>query len=220
MLPTIDQLTEQLALQDQLNCAINPEWVLAKYKWTRAMTVEAVELLDHVGWKWWKAQTLDMNQAQLELVDIWHFILSHDLAKCDGDQRQAMILLRDAIQHPQDTVFIGYAPTTLSHMDTQELIEAFVALAAGGIVSITAFQLMMERLHLTWEQLHIKYMAKNVLNIFRQMHGYKDGTYIKTWMGKEDNEVLTDLLTARPNATASMLFSKLETIYQSVKETQ
>ena len=220
MHPSREQLVEQFRLQDQMNSLVNPEWLTAHYKWTRAMTVEAVELLDNVGWKWLKAQTLDMGQAQLELVDIWHFILSHDLARCEGEVDRAIVKLIDAAKHPQDTVFIGYAPTTLSHMDTQELIEAFVALAAGGVVSITAFQLLMEKLDLTWDALHIKYMAKNVLNIFRQMHGYKEGTYIKTWMGKEDNEVLTDLVTARPTATAEQLFTKLESIYTSVKETQ
>ena len=220
MHPSHEQLAEQFRLQDQMNSTVNPEWLTAHYKWTRAMVVEGVEMLDHVGWKWWKAQELNLAQAQLELVDIWHFILSHDLARCEGEADRAIVKLIDAAKHPQDTVFIGYAPTTLSHMDTQELIEAFVALAAGGIVSITAFQLLMEKLSLTWDALHRMYMAKNVLNIFRQMHGYKSGTYIKTWMGKEDNEVLTDLITARPTATAEQLFNKLETIYTTVKETQ
>lgn len=220
MYPTREQLAEQFKLQDELNALINPEWITAHYKWTRAMVVEGVEMLEHIGWKWWKAQTLDLNQAQLELVDIWHFILSHDLARCDGEHDRAIIKMLDAIRHPQDTVFVGYAPANLSHMDIQELVEAFVALAAGGVVSITAFQLLMEKLGMTWDDIHAKYMAKNVLNIFRQMHGYKEGTYIKTWMGKEDNEVLTGLISLRPNATADQLLNKLDSIYTSVKETQ
>jgi len=30
-------------------------------------------------------------------------------------------------------------------------------------------------------------VCKNVLNTFRQNHGYKEGRYNKMWAGKEDN---------------------------------
>jgi hypothetical protein len=33
-----------------------------------------------------------------------------------------------------------------------------------------------------------------VLNFLRQDHGYKDGSYIKQWAGREDNEHLVDLM--------------------------
>ncbi len=39
-----------------------------------------------------------------------------------------------------------------------------------------------------------QYVGKNVLNVFRQDHGYKDGTYLKEWNGKEDNEHLVEIL--------------------------
>jgi hypothetical protein len=41
-----------------------------------------------------------------------------------------------------------------------------------------------------------QYVGKNILNFFRQDHGYKEGTYIKEWAGREDNEHLVDVLTA------------------------
>jgi hypothetical protein len=47
---------------------------------------------------------------------------------------------------------------------------------------------------LSFEQLYRMYVGKNVLNFFRQDHGYKDGSYIKIWAGREDNEHLSDLL--------------------------
>jgi hypothetical protein len=37
-------------------------------------------------------------------------------------------------------------------------------------------------------------VGKNVLNFFRQDHGYKDGSYIKVWQGREDNEHLVDVV--------------------------
>ena len=40
------------------------------------------------------------------------------------------------------------------------------------------------------------YIGKNVLNFFRQDHGYKAGSYIKIWGGREDNEHLSDIVAA------------------------
>ena len=45
-----------------------------------------------------------------------------------------------------------------------------------------------------FDDLYRTYVGKNVLNVFRQDHGYKSGEYVKIWAGREDNEVLTDLM--------------------------
>jgi hypothetical protein len=49
---------------------------------------------------------------------------------------------------------------------------------------------------MTFDDLYRHYVGKNVLNFFRQDHGYKSGTYEKVWSGREDNEHLTEVLTA------------------------
>lgn len=216
MLLTLDQLAEQLKLQDELNALVNPDWLDAGNCWTDAMMVETVELLEHHGWKWWKKQTPDMPQARIELVDVWHFILSHALDKAGGDHHNALTRLSVAIDHPDNNVFVGYAPRDLDSMNVRETIRAFASLTAGGIVSVTAFTHLMEHFGLTWPELHRMYVAKNVLNIFRQRNGYKSGLYTKVWMGKEDNEVLQGLIDARPDATTAQLFAQLERIYSNL----
>ncbi len=60
------------------------------------------------------------------------------------------------------------------------------------------------------------YIGKNVLNRFRQSHGYKDGSYQKQWHGREDNEHLIEVLAEVPVSTpeyVSRLFSGLESRY-------
>lgn len=212
---TDQQLMEQLHLQDQLNGLVNLDWRDAGNNWTRAMMVEGVELLDHYGWKWWKHHEPDMAQARIELVDIWHFILSYVLEKKDNEIG-ACVSIAMSLDHPENVAFVGYKPVDLHTLEIRELIEAFVALSAGGVVSITAFEHMMRKLFMSWDELHRMFIAKNVLNIFRQTHGYKDGTYIKVWVGKEDNEVLQGLIDARPDVTAIQLFAKLESIYSQL----
>ena len=69
---------------------------------------------------------------------------------------------------------------------------------------------------LTWDELRRQYLAKNVLNIFRQRNGYKDGAYIKMWHGREDNEWLADFMAQDPAFTAAGLMEKLEHAYSEV----
>ena len=55
------------------------------------------------------------------------------------------------------------------------------------------FTCLCNTLGLTFAKLSSMYISKNVLNIFRQNNGYKDGTYEKTWFGKEDNVHLMEI---------------------------
>ena len=50
------------------------QWVL---NYARAMTQEIAELTDSVPWKWWaKYQTFDKQNARVEVVDLFHFLIS------------------------------------------------------------------------------------------------------------------------------------------------
>lgn len=51
-----------------------PKWVL---NYCRAMSQETAELIDSVPWKWWaKYQTYDKQNARIEVVDLFHFLIS------------------------------------------------------------------------------------------------------------------------------------------------
>ncbi|MEY3661204.1 MAG: hypothetical protein RLZZ169_2030, partial [Pseudomonadota bacterium] len=71
------QATTMLRLQAEMNAKVNPAWIEAAYPYLRAVVVEGAEAMEHRGWKWWKKQDCDLSQLQMELVDIWHFTLSH-----------------------------------------------------------------------------------------------------------------------------------------------
>jgi len=53
---------------------------------------------------------------------------------------------------------------------------------------------IMKYLHMPFDELYEIYVGKNVLNMFRQDNGYKEGTYNKMWNGREDNEYLADIM--------------------------
>ncbi|PWU06884.1 MAG: dUTPase [Verrucomicrobia bacterium] len=81
----MDKLKQIFDLQQELNerIGVNLEnlseegktaWVL---NYTRAMQQEIAELIDSVPWKWWaKYQKFDEQNAKVEIVDLFHFLVS------------------------------------------------------------------------------------------------------------------------------------------------
>lgn len=81
----IDQLRELWRMQKALNERIGvhtdgmPETDKAKWilNYCRAMSQEIAELTDSVPWKWWaKYQKFDEQNARVEVVDLFHFLIS------------------------------------------------------------------------------------------------------------------------------------------------
>ncbi|NCC51956.1 MAG: dUTPase [Spartobacteria bacterium] len=109
-----DMLTEMFAMQEKLNERIGvhiPEfseedehtWIL---NYCRAMSQELAELTDSVPWKWWaNYQTYDRQNARVEVVDLFHFLIS--LAQVLGMSAQDIYELyvkKNAVNvHRQDT---------------------------------------------------------------------------------------------------------------------
>ena len=81
----MDKLERIFEMQEELNGRIGVQlrgiseeeqakWVL---NYTRAMQQEIAELIDSVPWKWWaKYQTFDKQNARVEVVDLFHFLVS------------------------------------------------------------------------------------------------------------------------------------------------
>jgi dimeric dUTPase (all-alpha-NTP-PPase superfamily) len=199
-----NQITEMLALQDSMNTQVHPNWRAQSFEWYRAVWVESAELLDHYGWKWWKHQTPDMPQIHLELVDIWHFGLSMLLQERSDT---------DAIA---DQITAEFSESLPEHGDFKILLEAFVAVTlAQKNFNVLLFRQLMAAVDLDFEQLHKMYVSKNVLNRFRQDKGYQQGTYIKVWHGREDNEHLSDIIELSSSAPSGQLF---QWIYDQLAE--
>jgi len=175
------------AMQRRHNEQVHPRWAEQGYEYYRAVWVECSELMDHFGWKWWKQQDADLDQVRLEIVDIWHFGLSELLRTDRLDEGLAERLI-DALDDEKEPVC---APGGRDfRLAVEELARSSLA---SRDFDIDAFAAVMRTLPMTFDELFETYVAKNVLNAFRQDHGYRTGDYIKTWDGREDNEHLTEL---------------------------
>lgn len=193
---TKNQLALMLALQNKMNEKVNPTWLGAGYAYLRAAMIESVEAIEHHGWKWWKAQARDDAQLQMELVDIWHFALSDCIIRNNGNiENAAQAIEAEISDNALSVVFDGvtYLPTERSLLDNLELMAG---LCAAKRFSVALFMQIVNQSGMTSDELYRQYVGKNVLNFFRQDHGYKAGTYVKIWHGKEDNEVLVEILNA------------------------
>ncbi|WP_434648432.1 dUTP diphosphatase [Achromobacter piechaudii] len=213
------QAATMLKLQDHLNSMINPDWINGGSRFLRAAFVESAEALEHYGWKWWKKQTIDLPQVQMELVDILHFYLSHTIVQAGGKQADAARLLMEDLATAASVTLDGKA-YALDALPVPELLELIGGLAVCGRASYKVLEQTMTACEMGWNDAYTQYVSKNVLNIFRQQHGYKEGTYIKIWNGEEDNVVLARLLTQLDPASADFadaMARELEQAYARLK---
>ena len=191
-----DQATTMLELQATMNSKVDPDWINAKYPYLRAVAIEGAEAIEHHGWKWWKKQQKDLAQLQMELIDIWHFFLSEILLRAKGDQKESLELLLQLIPDakPEKNIRFDDKEINLEGCDLISKLELLIATAISQRIEIDLFSMIMDDCGLSWGGLYSQYVGKNVLNIFRQDYGYKKGTYIKIWDGREDNEHLVDII--------------------------
>jgi dimeric dUTPase (all-alpha-NTP-PPase superfamily) len=208
------QLAIMLDLQNKMNTKVNPQWLGAGYAYLRAAMIESVEAIEHHGWKWWKAQSLDLPQVQMELVDIWHFALSHILIEHSGDIAKASEQIEKALMSSHTTLKFDGQSFDISQLSLVENLELMAGLCVVKRFDIQLFIRIVEQAQMDSQSLFEQYVGKNVLNFFRQDHGYKAGTYVKIWDGREDNEHLVDVMQGLNSGDIDYA----DTLYQALKQ--
>ena len=197
--PTAGMLLAMLELQDSMNKKIDADWRAKRHAYLRAVLVEATEALEHYGWKWWKKQSPDMPQLRIELIDIWHFVLSEYLLRANGDKAAAVKAMIAEWTANATLAFDGkhYEITAL---DMRQQLELLAALAAVRRMHMPLVASLFATCDLTPATLYREYVSKNVLNHLRQDRGYKTGEYKKFWNGAEDNVHMAEILESLNDA--------------------
>lgn len=202
----LNKIKTTIALQDSLNSKIaGKEWPLKGLCFELAASQESGELIDHIGWKFWKdlSKPVDMYQAKLELVDIYHFILSHliiasHLGKID--QEKIIKKIEKEFLNPVSNNEVVKKKVIRNILDFQKycinlsLQRHNDQSNDAAIILFKKFNTVCRSMGMTFDELFSIYVGKNCLNIFRQNNGYKEGTYVKTWNGLEDNVVLEEIM--------------------------
>lgn len=202
----IEQIRHMLEMQDALNVKISDTWLTDGNNWHRAIWVECAELMEHTGWKWWKAPAEDMLQAQLEVVDIFHFVMSiylvNEPIEVAAEELRELFIFQEGCRN------IG----------AMKSIERLAIDALNRDRHLIAFARVMTAYNLTLDRLYMMYIGKHALNRLRQDYGYKEGGYIKEWAGREDNQHLVDVLSTVYRGGEDLeaaIYGDLEALYKT-----
>ncbi|WP_457638705.1 dUTP diphosphatase [Persephonella sp.] len=202
-----DRLLQMFQLQDRLNRKINENWreVRTKEDFARATWIECAELVDSLPWKWWKKQEPDMDNVQIEVVDIWHFIMSYILmdfpAPEEAVESEAVNLFIKGVNEDFTEVNVSgeYINHYLGETDSYRKIIFLTERVAEGFLKNDAsegvffFGLLVKNT-ISLKKLYLLYTGKNILNHIRQEKGYNKGQYRKLINGMEDNRYLFELV--------------------------
>jgi dimeric dUTPase (all-alpha-NTP-PPase superfamily) len=223
----MNRIKQMLVLQQQLNDATGGKGWEQGYTdkgkpidWKRCIYLEAAELVDSYPWKHWKniSAEPDYDNIKIEIVDIWHFVMSEALRDYKINQNRDLDQLANDMTSLPDFKKFTTASQEIS-LDVFEQIAVVENLlktlftGADVLTLVNAFYKMSADLGVNLDELYKLYIGKNILNQFRQDHGYKEGHYIKNWHGVEDNVVMQNLLTQYPVISPDKLYQLLESEY-------
>jgi len=223
----MNQILQMLQLQQQLNDNTNGlGWENGVTKngkiidWKRCAYLECAELIESYPWKHWKSidASPDFENIKIESVDIWHFVMSLALQEYKNNNLGSIEqLAQDITQVSNYEEFTKpITPTTKDNYKQIECVEELIkALFCGENTTtiIERFFSVAMQSALNLDTLYKLYIGKNILNQFRQDHGYKEGTYIKVWNGAEDNVAMQNILEQNPDITPKELYEKLKKRY-------
>ena len=223
----MDKILQMLLLQQKLNDATNGEgWEKGITKngklidWKRCTYLECAELIESYPWKHWKniAAEPDYANIKIEAVDIWHFIMSQaleDYKMLNHGNIEDLATNINALPNFQ-TFFTDITPTTKNYYEQIEVVEHLMKTLFCGESTeklIGAFIDVAVQSGLNLDTLYKLYIGKNILNQFRQDHGYKEGSYVKIWNGEEDNVTMQRVLEENEDVTPEGLYNALEEAY-------
>lgn len=217
-----------LALQQRLNDETNgKDWKEGYTKegklisWRRCIYMECAELIDSFAWKHWKNIKTPTNwdNVRIEIVDIWHFILSMLLEEFKDADLAKISQELCSVSHFEEFCKEKGRPNEADIYGVLNDIELIIHKCSGFGLDLgellSAYFVLAMKCGLNLDALYAIYVGKNVLNIFRQNNGYKEGNYKKTWDGVEDNEILNEILKSELEFEA--IYKELEKRYEAVR---
>jgi len=164
-----------------------------KIRWKLCMQMETAELIDSLNWKHWKKEELDVDNALMELVDIYHFWLSEFITYTTGANMDVSKYTLNIPEKTNETPLeLAIRLSSLIHKyETDAKLDSLFKIMDTVFLTVQA-------LGFTINDFHKIFKLKNAINILRQQNGYKEGTYLKIWnLGTnaekpiEDNEYIT-----------------------------
>ncbi len=196
---------ETIQIQRDFNNRVASGWERdskqQKFNYWLAILDETLEVLTSRHWKWWKDSSklneVDWENVKVEMVDLFHFILSI------GIQTKSEDLIFTALLGGEVEVKSDVRPSAQSNPDRffSDFWDRFLI-----SVQMKAFPMIVvlwvefwTRLGFNTEDLFREYRVKAALNIVRQEFGYgSKNTYNKLWVNpaSHENDLVEDNVAA------------------------
>jgi dimeric dUTPase (all-alpha-NTP-PPase superfamily) len=225
----MSKIKSMLMLQQELNDNTNGQgWEKGITKqgkpidWKRCILLESAELIESYPWKHWKNidAPADKENIKIEVVDIWHFVMSEILRINTIKSDKTLEDLVEEINNLSNFLTLQNPANEIAddHFEQIINIESFIKTLFNEEEwkdMTNSYFSIVSQSGLNLDSLYQLYIGKNILNKFRQDNGYKDGSYKKIWDGKEDNVVMQEILFNDSNITPECLYDELKKIYNS-----
>ena len=201
---------KMVELQHQFNKQVAEDYLDKSFNWNSAIIAESGELLDSLGYKWWKKQEPDMENVKVEAIDLLHFVISDRIQK-----NKKMFSEKESLEMTFVELYNEFNNVKVLR-DYSTLEDMIFYLIATNSYRINVMKRIFTKLEMSNEDVYISYITKNCLNKFRQDNGYKDGSYIKNWNGREDNIVAFEIANewGADEELFEQLYLDLETYYK------
>lgn len=179
-----------------------PEWCSSGFPWLRYARAELYELMEHYNsYKHWKAHNPNLSQARLEYIDVLIFVMSHVIE--NGDPESFVRLFGSYLNGAEDAADEIRNSESLADL-VNDSCERIVSVSFRGALDLQTLAELCVALDLDAERLEILYQTKMALNHLRTKNGYKEGRYLKTWFGQEDNEFIQENIVDNPTMQAAL----------------
>ncbi len=243
-----EMIASMLTMQHSFNQSVNTDYLLNDYDWDTAIIVEIGEAIEHLPWKWWKhntnstTNTFNTDQFSLEVIDIWHFILSKLLqltCVTNGEQiRNVESVIAELVSSDlfEDLFYTGFnsAAHNEFYPKTQYIIEHLKYMLTTLMCSEPRVDIIFPSLFEDFTKIcnvigindltkmFNLYVGKNALNKVRQVNGYKTGEYYKLWDDiHEDNYFMMQILRRYSDPlTLDHAFKLIDNLYNSFRPNQ
>ena len=201
---------KMVKLQHQFNKQVAEDYLDKNFNWNSAIIAESGELLDSLGYKWWKKQEPDMENVKVEAIDLLHFVISDRIQK-----NKKMFSEKESLDMVSIEFYNEFKTNKVLN-DHSTLEDMIFYLIATNSYRLNVMKRIFTKLNMSSEDVYISYITKNCLNKFRQDNGYKDGSYIKVWNGREDNIVAFEIANewGADEELFEQLYLDLETYYK------
>ncbi|WP_323586047.1 dUTP diphosphatase [Aliarcobacter butzleri] len=201
-------------MQHEFNKKVAVDYLEKNFNWNSAIIAESGELLESLGYKWWKKQEPDMENVKVEAIDLLHFVISEEIQSSFNHFSKIEEIDEKHIILATTQNCMNYFHSCPSD-DVEDLNRLVDLLNYHKYRRIYIMKNIFDKLNMSNEDVYIAYITKNCLNKFRQDNGYKDGTYIKDWNGKEDNVVAFEIANewGADEELFEQLYKDLETYY-------